>query len=674
MERSAYIPHLSCCFLLLLLPCGASGQFFDQHPGALGTGAVGYSGQGYGVALSADGNTLLLSGPFDSGGIGAAWAFVRDGDMWRQQGKLVGTDAAVPFWWEIPGQPVDLSSDGNTAIVGGSTAGGGVAAAWIFTRTGDTWSQQGDKLTGTGAADADTIHWWAKGVSVAISGDGNTAVMGVPFDNREVGAAWIFVRSGITWTQQGGKLTAPNPGAHPGQGASVDISGDGNTVVIGAPRSNFDVGGAWVFTRTAGLWTQQGGKIVDAFPYVFNQGTSVAIANDGNTVLLGARYDRECAVVFRRNGATWLKDGGMLRGTGSPHDTWPGASVALSADGNLAVVGGQTDDNMVGSTWSFARVNGLWLQKGEKIRDSSLTGQPRQGFSVSVSGDGRSIAVGACDNVIDRGASFYSDTNTYEAITRTLHSGWNIVSVPLTVLDYSRIILFPSAVTAAYSYDGAYATELNLRSGPGYWLKYSAEDTAYSFGLPRIADTIEISEGWNMIGSLSRPIPASGITSIPGGIELSNFYEYQGGYVVSPVIEPGAGYWVKASQAGQLILDVSSSNHSANRVRIVDSGESPPPPPGDAGGGGPKTFTLERNYPNPFNPITRIGYNLPLTAYVSLSVYTVIGQKVADLVQRVEEPGHKSVVFDGTGLPTGVYIYRISAGPFTETRRMILLQ
>src|SRR5438552_4080123 len=80
-------------------------------------------------------------------------------------------------------------------------AGKGSAAAWAFTRTGSTWSQQGNELVGTGAIGLPT-----QGNSVAISADGNTAIVGGPFDNSRAGAAWIFTRSGGLWTQQGPKL------------------------------------------------------------------------------------------------------------------------------------------------------------------------------------------------------------------------------------------------------------------------------------------------------------------------------------------------------------------------------------------------------------------------------------------------------------------------------------
>jgi hypothetical protein len=112
--------------------------------------------------------------------------------VWSQQGpKLVGTGAIGAFVEQ--GWSISLSSDGNTAIVGGpgdnGDTGFGVGAAWVFTRSGRVWTQQGRKLVGTGNVDNAR-----QGQSVSLSGDGGTAIMGGPFDNNDVGAAWVFAQ------------------------------------------------------------------------------------------------------------------------------------------------------------------------------------------------------------------------------------------------------------------------------------------------------------------------------------------------------------------------------------------------------------------------------------------------------------------------------------------------
>ncbi len=172
-------------------------SLIQQGDKLTGGGEAGAGNFGFSVALSADGSTALVGGPRDNGDVGAVWVFTRTGSTWAQQGdKLTGGGAAGRGWF---GVSVALSSDGNTALVGGYNDNGEVGAAWVFTRSGSTWAQQGDKLTGGGEVGAGSF-----GSSVALAGDGGTALVGGPRDNNGVGAAWVFTRSGSTWAQQGG--------------------------------------------------------------------------------------------------------------------------------------------------------------------------------------------------------------------------------------------------------------------------------------------------------------------------------------------------------------------------------------------------------------------------------------------------------------------------------------
>ncbi|MFZ1197005.1 MAG: Ig domain-containing protein, partial [Pseudolabrys sp.] len=108
-------------------------QLSQQGPKLVGTGASGVSQQGASVALSADGNTAIVGGPGDNSGQGAAWVYTRSGGVWTQQGnKLVGTGASGAAQ---QGVSVSLSVDGNTAIVGGLDDNGGAGAAWVYVTT-----------------------------------------------------------------------------------------------------------------------------------------------------------------------------------------------------------------------------------------------------------------------------------------------------------------------------------------------------------------------------------------------------------------------------------------------------------------------------------------------------------------------------------------------------------
>ena len=291
--------------------------------------------------------------------MGAAWAFIRSGSVWTQQGnKLVGSGAyrtGEPPLSVGQGTSVALSADGNTAIVGGWRA----EAAWIFTRSGGVWTQQGEKLIGTGA-----VGSARQGMSVALSADGNTAIVGGWSDNGKTGAAWVFSRSDGVWRQQGRKLVGSGAVGSACQGISVALSADGNTAIVGGPDDNqWDrsapfglgaAGAAWVFTRTAGVWTQQGNKLAgkDSMGSA-RQGMSVALSADGNTAIVGGLADDRgvgAASVFARSGDHWTQDE-RLAGTGA----MAVSSVALSGDGSIVMVGGPDVGGGVGATWVFAR-------------------------------------------------------------------------------------------------------------------------------------------------------------------------------------------------------------------------------------------------------------------------------------------------------------------------------
>src|SRR5262249_26769198 len=137
--------------------------------------------------------TAIVGGPGDNGAVGAAWVYTRSGGVWAQQGsKLVGTGAVDPA---RQGYAVALSVDGNTAIVGGNRDNGGVGAVWVFKRSGGVWTQQGSKLVGTGAVGVTVFQ----GAAVALSADASTAFVGGPLDAGNgffdgFGATWVFVQ------------------------------------------------------------------------------------------------------------------------------------------------------------------------------------------------------------------------------------------------------------------------------------------------------------------------------------------------------------------------------------------------------------------------------------------------------------------------------------------------
>src|SRR5262249_54327972 len=191
----------------------------------------------------------------DRSEVGAAWVWTRAGTTWTQQAKLTGTGELGKGLFGTSVALAATESTNGTALVGAREDNTKVGAAWVFTRSGTTWSEQA-KLTGAGETGAGKF-----GVSAALSSDGNTAMIGGPGDNSFLGAAWVFTRWGSIWTQQGSKLTGSEEISAPEFGAGVALSSDGNTALIGGPGDNLLKGAAWAFTRSGSTWTQQGGKL-----------------------------------------------------------------------------------------------------------------------------------------------------------------------------------------------------------------------------------------------------------------------------------------------------------------------------------------------------------------------------------------------------------------------------
>lgn len=376
----------------------------QQGTKLVGTGNSGAARQGSGLAISADGNTALSGGYLDNTNQGALWAYTRSGSTWTQQGtRLVGTGNVGAAQ---QARSAALSADGNTALIGARTDDGNNGAAWVFTRNGSTWTQQGTKLVANGNSGLAQL-----GCGVALSADGNTALVGGCNDNSSIGAAWVYVRNGSTWSQQGSKLVGSGNSGVASQGLDVALSADGNTAIIGGQVDNGGVGAAWVFTRSNGTWTQQGAKLVGTgytgtTPY---QGTSVALSADGNTAMIGGIGDNtnQGAVwVFVRSGGTWTQQGSKLVAAGNTGAARLGIDVSLSADGNTAIAGGYQDNSNAGATWVFTRSGTTWTQSGTKLVGTGSVGSAFQGGSVALSSDGRTALVGGYSDNSDQGAAW----------------------------------------------------------------------------------------------------------------------------------------------------------------------------------------------------------------------------------------------------------------------------
>jgi hypothetical protein len=359
----------------------------------VGSGSVGESQQGWCVALSADGNTMAVGALWDSSNTlqwstnysrGSAWVFVRSGTSWMEQFRIVGTGSTGRM-----GHSVALSADGNTLAVG--DPGDGIGGVLVYTRTGTTWSQQGSKLIGNGYIGSPNL-----GTSVSLSADGNTLAIGAANDNTRIGATWIFTRTGNVWTQQGNKLVGTGGILYTTQGDAVSLSADGNTLAVGGEGDSLYRGACWIFTRNGSAWTQVGGKLkgTGATNSAYH-GFRLALSADGNTLAVAGNGDsssRGATWIYVRSGNAWTQLGSKIPGEGSTY----GQSVSLSADGNILAIGETTFSPYRGRVRLFSRTGTSWTQLGN---DLMVTGtNPNAGMlfgkSVALSTDGKTLAAG----------------------------------------------------------------------------------------------------------------------------------------------------------------------------------------------------------------------------------------------------------------------------------------
>jgi hypothetical protein len=353
---------------------------------------------GSSVAISGNGSHAIAGAWRDNSSRGAAYIFSRSGTSWTYQSKVKAPDAAQN---DNFGQSVSISGDGSYAIAGtpgGDDNGFDSGCAYIFSRSGTSWSYQ-SKIAAPGPGPGDRF-----GNGVSISGDGAYAIVGAAGDDEVIidcGSVYIFSRSGSTWSFQQ-KILAPDRGTNSYFGQSVAISSDGSYALVGS--SGFDrpgqpindnVGAAYVFSRSGTSWTFQS-KITAPDPGPSDYfGVSVSISGDGAYALMGANRgdegapDSGCAYIFSRSGTSWTFQQKIAAPDPGPQDYF-GVSVSISGDGAYALMGAAGGDEgapQSGAAYIFSRSGTSWSYHS-KITAPDPGPQDYFGNSVSISVSG----------------------------------------------------------------------------------------------------------------------------------------------------------------------------------------------------------------------------------------------------------------------------------------------
>lgn len=312
----------------------------------------GTQGDWFGWSVAVSGDTALVGayGRDDKGiDSGAAYVFVRNGSSWVQQQKLLASDGQQADWfgWSV-------SMDGDTALIsaaGDDDGGMGAGSAYVFQRSGNTWTEQQKLLANDGGSE-DWFGW-------SVTLDGDTAIVGSFADDdqgEDSGSAYVFVHGGGQWTLQQ-KLIPTGGGAATWFGRAVALSGD--TLVasaLGAGPIGDLSGAAYVFARTGSSWGQQ--QKLTASDAADNDLFGWALAISDDRVLIGAHENDDqgigsgSAYVFALTGTTWVEEEKLVAGDGTENDSF-GKAVALSE--RTALIGAPDDlDTVVyGSAYVF---------------------------------------------------------------------------------------------------------------------------------------------------------------------------------------------------------------------------------------------------------------------------------------------------------------------------------
>jgi uncharacterized repeat protein (TIGR02543 family) len=419
MKRK-YVISFLLAFVSIQMVCAL------QQRGLPIEGRLENSKTGASVSLSADGSTVAMFSTESSSSHKKVLVYQWNGISWEER-DTGGIDCDSRF------ESVSISGDGNTVAIGaryysyykGSTYLSSAGIVLIYEWNGSSWQQQDLDLASLDNRYGSSRSGNEFGYSVSMSSDGNTVAIGAPGAHNDTGRVFIYKRNGSTWELKGYidgmSLTDGIVGerAADRSGESVSLSADGSTVAIGAPDNDAGItsfssehGHVRIYQLSGSIWAQKGYDI-DGESLQENSGFSVSLSADGNTVAIGAPFNDGISTtgettsigsvkIYQWNGSSWQQKG--LDIDGESKGDWSGFSVSLSADGNTVAIGapyndgsfsdGRSDDN------GHVRIY-HWSSSWELIGE--ISGTPfqggyagtRSGYSVSMSADGGSVAIGA---------------------------------------------------------------------------------------------------------------------------------------------------------------------------------------------------------------------------------------------------------------------------------------
>lgn len=352
---------------------------------------------GISISLNSYGSLLAVGAPYsDPKGLssGSVYVFSKTGDTWAPT-KLVPSDGAA---YASFGYCVALSPAGNILVVGSNGVSSNRGTAYVYTRSGNTWTQQ-MRLNASDGASYDQF-----GITCAINAEENTIAVGAGGDDTGRGAVYVYTGSGGYWTQQA-KIVLPNRYAYDNFGQSVSLSANGNKLLIGASGASGARGQAWVYTRIGTTWSDP--KLLTAPDSTADArfGHCCALSADGLTAVCcapwadpGGVLNAGSAYVLTWTGSAWQHQATLVSPNGSPEAQF-GKSVSLSADGNLVLIGASDEDLLdtnTGSAYVFTRTGAEWSRIS--TIQATIPGMGGGfGYTTAMSSNGSTLAISSIE-------------------------------------------------------------------------------------------------------------------------------------------------------------------------------------------------------------------------------------------------------------------------------------
>jgi len=614
--KAPYAILLNICFLSFTLSQVQLGSDIDGE-------AAGDKSGGFAISLDSDGNRLAIGAPYNDGG-GADAGHVRiyswNGISWSQLGADIDGEATGDLF----GRSVSLDSDGDRVAIGAIlNDGNGTEAGHvrIYSWNGSNWSQLGADIDGESAGDR-------SGWSISLDSDGDRVAIGAVWNDgtaSNAGHVRIYSWNGSSWSQLGADINGEAAGDH--SGFLVSLDSDGDRVAIGAYFNDgtaSNAGHVRIYSWNGSSWSQLGADIDgEAANDLF--GAAVSLDSDGDRVAIGAYAndgggsDAGHVRVFSWNGSSWSQLGADIDGEAAGDQS--GISVSLDSDGDRLAIGGWGNDGG-GSNAGHVRIyswNGSsWNHLGTDI-NGEVAGDGF-GRSVSLDSDGDRLAIGSHLN--DGGGTDAGHVRVYNTSDAML---------PVELTSFDLIESRNESITLQW------VTESEINN--------------LGFILDKRTSTVD----WTQIASYvtNQELQGQGNTShqtiykyIDNDIRENETYDYR-----LADVDYGGNIEYHSLQ----LMGVSTLSTL------------------------PGNFILHQNYPNPFNPNTTISYEIPEGSNVEIIIYDKLGNVVKNLSDNHQPLSHKSMQWNarnnqGEFVSAGVYFFKINAGKFTDTKKMVLIK